>query len=401
VEVDDRASAMVVEVVCAEGDALASAQSAPATRGPRQQLGDTWLFDPMHMTDQPQGFYWNPLRGITTITDARRLASAFCYTGAETKRDEFFGPKGDDLVACLILAAALDGRTLEDVYEWATTPRDETPLAILKAHDKRLPGRTVAGIMALADKTRSGVYGAAEKSLLCLTDEAATAWVTPQSSLPEFKPEAFVESTDTLYLLCEKGAGSPTPLIAAFTDTIYRYGEQAARRHRGRRLPDPLLSVLDEAANICILEHLASYYSYFGSLGMPLAVFLQSASQGEEAWGKLGIKAMWSHANIRTLGGGLADFDFLEEQSRLVGEFDETVQTTSTSPSDNPLGSRSTSTTTRPKRIYDVADLSALPKGRAVVFASGSRPTMVRTRPWWECDFADAVQASLDQYGPN
>ena len=32
--------------------------------------------------------------------------------------------------------------------------------------------------------------------------------------------------------------------------------------------------------------------------------------------------------------------------------------------------------------LLDVADLAALPKGRAVVLASGSRPTLIRTQPW-------------------
>lgn len=400
-------------VVAAPGPVIATSRKADlydATRGPRETDGRTvWLFDPLDMVGRPQSMWINLLAGINSITDARRLASAFCYTGADVKRDEFFGPKGDDLVACLILAAAVGGRNLGDVYDWATMPENEEAVELLETHGHTRPARTVAGNMALAEKTRSGVYGAAEKSLQCLTDERILRWVTPPSAweggasvfgtVTEFKPEQFVASRDTLHLVCEKGAGAPTPLIAGVTDTIYRYGEALARRSPGRRLPNPLLSVLDEAANICVLENLVSYTSYFGSLGMPLCVFLQSASQGEEAWGKLGMKALWSHANVRTLGGGLADFDFLEEQSRLVGDFDESVKTTSASSSE-PLGSRSTSTSTRPTRIYDVSDLSALPKGRAVVFTSGNRPTMVKTRPWWECDFAAAVRDSLEQYGP-
>lgn len=401
-------------VVAAPGPVIATSRKPDlydATRGPRETGGRTvWLFDPLAMTGQPQGMWIDLLAGIDSITDARRLASAFTYTGADVKRDEFFGPKGDDLVACLLLAAAVGGRHLGDVYDWATMPENEEAVELLETHGHKRPARTVAGNMALAEKTRSGVYGAAEKSLQCLTDERILRWVTPPASwdggptvygqqVPQFKPESFVASRDALHLVCEKGAGAPTPLIAAVTDTIYRAGEALARRSPGRRLPNPLLSVLDEAANICVLENLVSYTSYFGSLGLPLCVFLQSASQGEEAWGKLGMKALWSHANVRVLGGGLADFDFLEEQSRLVGDFDESVKTTSAS-SDQPLGSRSTSTSTRPTRIYDVSDLSALPKGRAVVFTSGNRPTMIKTRPWWDGDFAAKVRDSLKQYGP-
>jgi type IV secretory pathway TraG/TraD family ATPase VirD4 len=370
-----------------------------ATRGIRERLGTTWLFDPTFMTGDAQGFWWNPLKDITSMRAARRLASAFTYTGAEVKKDAFFDTKGDNLVACLLLAAGLAGRTMKDVYDWSTKPRETEPMDILVQHGKSAE-RTVASVLAAAEKTRSGLYGAAEKSLLVLADDEILAWVTPHPFLPEFDAKAFVTSRDTLYLVCEKGAGSPTALIAALTDTVYRYGEAAALRNRTRRLDVPLFSVLDEASQITILENLPNYMAFFGGLNMPLAIFLQNTANAEDAWGKLGWRAMWSNANLRALGGGVGDIDFLEGQSRLVGDWDEPVKTTSTSETDNPLGRRSQSQTTRAKRILDVAELASLPQGRAVVWTSGNPPTMIRTRPWWESDIADAVRDSIDRYAP-
>ncbi|MCO1593842.1 type IV secretory system conjugative DNA transfer family protein [Micromonospora sp. RHAY321] len=61
-------------------------------------------------------------------------------------------------------------------------------------------------------------------------------------------------STDVLYLLSEDGPGSPAPLVAALTDAVLRAGELRARASAERRLDQPLLSVLDEAANICRLR---------------------------------------------------------------------------------------------------------------------------------------------------
>ena len=52
------------------------------------------------------------------------------------------------------------------------------------------------------------------------------------------------------------------------------------------------------------------------------------------------------------------------------------------------------------ERILDVADLGALPKGRAVVFASGSRPTLIRTVPWMAGPHAGAVEASIAAHDP-
>src|SRR5659263_144989 len=52
------------------------------------------------------------------------------------------------------------------------------------------------------------------------------------------------------------------------------------------------------------------------------------------------------------------------------------------------------------ERILDVADLAAMPKGRAVVLASGARPTLVRTQPWMTGPHAAAVRASIAAHDP-
>jgi conjugative transfer gene complex protein len=48
----------------------------------------------------------------------------------------------------------------------------------------------------------------------------------------------------------------------------------------------------------------------------------------------------------------------------------------------------------------DVSDLSALPRGRAVVFASGAPAVLVKTIPWYAGEHAAAVNASLEAYDP-
>lgn len=51
-------------------------------------------------------------------------------------------------------------------------------------------------------------------------------------------------------------------------------------------------------------------------------------------------------------------------------------------------------------RILDVDELAALPKGRAVVLASGARRTLIRTQPWMIGPHADAVRASIAAHDP-
>ncbi len=48
----------------------------------------------------------------------------------------------------------------------------------------------------------------------------------------------------------------------------------------------------------------------------------------------------------------------------------------------------------------DVAELAAMPKGRAVVLASGSRPTLIRTQPWMTASYAADVRTSIAAHDP-
>jgi type IV secretory pathway TraG/TraD family ATPase VirD4 len=52
------------------------------------------------------------------------------------------------------------------------------------------------------------------------------------------------------------------------------------------------------------------------------------------------------------------------------------------------------------EQILDIAELAALPAGRAIVFSSGSRATLLRSIPWMERPYADRIRASLARHDP-
>ena len=122
---------------------------------------------------------------------------------------------------------------------------------------------------------------------------------------------------------------------------------------------------------------------------------LQSWSQGVEVWGESGMRKLWSASNVKCYGGGVSETAFLEDLSRLIGEH-ERVRTSVS----NGRGQRSVSTQVQRERTLDVADLGAMPKGRALVIASGSRPTLVRTQPWMRGPYAEQVRASIAAHDP-
>lgn len=93
--------------------------------------------------------------------------------------------------------------------------------------------------------------------------------------------------------------------------------------------------------------------------------------------------------------GGVAERAFLEDLSAQIGQFQLPTMSVS-----HGCGGTSHNAAVRPEAILDVADLAALPKGRAVVLASGARATLVRRVAWMDSRHADAVRASIRAHDP-
>jgi len=113
-------------------------------------------------------------------------------------------------------------------------------------------------------------------------------------------------------------------------------------------------------------------------------------------WGRDGMRKLWSASNVAVYGGGVKEPEFLNELSQMIGDYDR--RTTSTSIG---RGSRSTSHGIQRERTLDIADLGALPRGRAVVFASGAPATLVETVPWMNGPHAAALRASIAAHDPS
>lgn len=372
-----------------------------ATRNVRAQAGPVWVFDPQAIALEEPTWWWNPLSYVTDEVRAAKLAEHFAAGSRDpgAKTDAYFDPAGQDLLAGLLLAAALDHRPITDVYTWLTRPTDETAVDVLREHGFTLTADQVAGVVSAPDKQRGGVYGTAQQMASCLTNRQVARWVTPQSAAdprPQFRPEDFVRADGgTLFSLSKEGRGTAGPLVTALTVAVVEAAEELAARSAGGRLTTPLLGVLDEAANVCRWRELPNLYSHYGSRGIVLMTILQSWSQGVEVWGESGMKKLWSASNVKVYGGGVSEAAFLEDLSRMIGDYDRLSSSTSYG-----RGHRTVSQQLHRERILDVADLAAMPKGRAVVLASGSRPTLIRTVPWMAGPHAAAVKASIAAHDP-
>jgi len=350
-----------------------------------------WVFDPQHITGTERSWWWNPLRGVTDVEEAHRLAGHFIQEVRAGKDDrDFWTSAALDLLTGLLLAAALSGRDLAEVYEWLNDPVLSTPAQVLREHDQKAAAASLAGRQHGAPETRDGVYETARTAAQCLRDNNIMSWVTPPSrSMAEFDPAAFIRTRQSLYLLSKDGAGAAAPLVAALTDRVMRDAVRAAELDGGR-LDPPMIVVLDEAANVCRIADLPELYSHLGSRGVLPLTILQSYRQGARVWGDHGMDALWSAATCKLLGAGLDDARLVEDVSRLVGDHDVAMRSISRGD-----GRSTESVSLRRQRVLPPEDIRALPKGSALLLATGCRPAMLSLQPWYITERAEAVGAAI------
>ena len=416
-----KSTSRIIPAICeAPGAVLATENkrgNLDHTRLVRERMGRAvWMFDPQQVAQQPATFYWNPLSYIVPTGSARTstplqggadpeeraasLAEQFASgDGAPSKKDPYFDPEGQDLLANLMLASALAGEQITVVYERLTRrDRCEEAVQILKPVYPYVAGALSARLQ-LAAKQQDGIFGTALKMAACLRSTRVKEWITtgPGDTRPHLDLHQFVRGGETLYCLSKEGVGSTGPLIAALTVAACEAADEIATAHPGGRLPIPMLCALDEAANVVRWQRLPDLYSHYGSRGINIMTVLQSWSQGIEVWGEDGMQKLWSAANVNVYGGNVSEkkSQFLDFLSELVGDYDRETTTVSKS-----KGTSSTSTHVTRERLFNVSGLASWPRGRALVFSAGNPAIIAKTVPWMNKPYAALIKESLAVYGP-
>lgn len=426
-----KSASLVMDAVCgAPGASLTTSNKRDVhdrTRGVRESVGTIWRYDLQDIATGPNtaddGFWWNPLKPVTSIVKARKLASYFAAASREdsAKVDAYFDGGAQELLAMTILAAALSGGDLMHVYGWLSSESNELPQQLLRQNKQQVAALRLRSVQGLNPRQRDGLYDMARRFIGLLEEENYARSVLPQTrkdlSLPGFEDteigrtvsyphryrqfdiDAFVTSTDTLYALSKEGPDSSAALTTALIGSIIDAAQERARRSPGGRLALPLLAVLDEAANVCRLPELPAWYSHLGSQGICVMTLLQSPAQAQRVWGADGVKQLTEAANFLWYGGGLKDKAILSEFSALVGDHDVERWTSSRSGGMFSNGSPSRSQSWSKEAILTVKDLAAMPKTRALLQISGNSPVLIRKRYWSEGPHADAIRDSYLRYG--
>lgn len=384
----------VPAVLDAPGAVVATSNKADlwtATSTLRADAGPVWTFDPQSIAGHREpGFWWNPLAQVTSIAAADRLAGHFMTEVQDDGRRDFWVSAGQDLLTALFLAAGVGAKSVADVYRWLSNPVTDEPADLLAAEGHLSTARSLEARRQGAPETRDGIYENARTAAQALRDDRILAWVTPPRvrSVPQLDVDDLVNSTGTLYLMSKDGAGAARPLVAALVDATFRAAVGRAER-AGGRLDPPMTAVLDEAANICRIGDLPDLYSHLGSRGIAPLTILQSYRQGVRVWGEAGMDTLWSASTIKIVGAGIDDPRLLDDLSKMVGERE--VQTRSTSYGRH--GAQD-SWSTRKEAILPADQIRAMPRGQALLLATGARVARLQLAPWFDGPRADEIAAA-------
>ncbi|WP_051047456.1 type IV secretory system conjugative DNA transfer family protein [Nocardia asiatica] len=387
---------------------------------PRRQVGELWLFDLQGVTTGRAGeanFWWNPLRPVRDLPAAKKAASYFVGSkkGEGAQPDAYFDGSAQDLLAAYMLAAALAGGDLIHAVEWMAHEKSTVPAAVLRAHGEHSVARMITTKQNVTERQRDGYFDMARRFLESLDAHRYAKAILPNRritigvssdgtivtgpgnyvhSLPEFDCEAFASSTDTLYALSKEGPDSAMALTTALVGQVLDQAEAVGARTSEGRLPIPMVSVLDEAANVCRLQSLPFQYSHYGSRGIILITILQSPSQGRQVWGDQGFQIMLDAASTIWYGGNIDDKQFLETLSELIDDHFIRNDQTSSPTGFLATGQSSTSSSWQPERILKMSDLASLTSDRAILRLPGSKPLLLRKTYWQESEFAPIIRKS-------
>ncbi|GAA3051436.1 hypothetical protein GCM10020000_35840 [Streptomyces olivoverticillatus] len=176
---------VIPAILSAPGACVASSNKndiVTLTRLARSYKGNTWVFDPQQIAEEPPTWWWNPLRQIRTLSHAEELMSTLVDASkdaeAKARADGFFDPKGQQLLSWCLLAAAMDGQQLSNVYLWLSDSQNSEPDEILREHGATVAATGIEAMRRLPEKTRESIFATAEIFVRWLTNDEITRWVT-------------------------------------------------------------------------------------------------------------------------------------------------------------------------------------------------------------------------------
>lgn len=364
----------------------------------RKARGTVYVFDPGDVIGWPTPLRWSPVRGCEQPRVAISTAEAFAAATPDdthTTNSKFFIKQARDVLRCLLHAAALDGRDMGSVVEWAL--RMDSPSLpareILRSHPDAAPGWATALEEATSGDRGNGPLDSTKKTLadmLSMFADPAVLQACRPSEQEAFDISRFLESTDTVYVMSGDN-DTVAPLVTAFVNEILRQARAAAERRWPARLDPPLRCVIDEVGNVAPLPRLGSLMSRLGGQGTTLAIGGQGLGQARDRWGEAGAAEVFGSATAKIVMGGTSEPDLLNMMSSLAGVMEVPVNSTTVA-----RGEVSTTASDRERPILHPHQIRELSPSQGLLIYRQAPPVVVEFQPYWEGPWAKEAAQSAE-----
>lgn len=344
------------------------------------------VLDPFGLaTGVAEDLVWDPVDGCVDPKVAERRAKAFT---AGTVKGAIHGGSGDDaarfyaaeagkVLQAYFHAAALTGKTLDDVLKWVANPQAATdPGEILRRHPHAEPfwHGLLHGSLNGDDRTAGNTITTVQQAMSLFFQADIRRRCIPGPGRPATDLAEVIRRRGTIYLLGrEDPYASASPLMTAVAEHVLDTGLLLANNSPwGGRLCPPLVSVLDELPSTAPLPTLRTRMSNERALGLSFIWAAQTRPQLTSIFGEHEARALLGLTNVLIMFGGSKDVSFNQEISDLLG----TVRVARRSYQSGGTGGRTTSGDDIP--ILRPEEVRQLPEREALVVAENGKPIIAK-----------------------
>jgi type IV secretion system protein VirD4 len=292
-----------------------------STIGRRWQKGEVFLYDPAGSTGM-EANTWSPLPRCETWEGAYRVALSLVNASRMPNRGDREADTGaaTNLLAAMLLAAAISGRAMADVLRWGQRQdRAEITAAINVANEPAALDAFEA-IWSQSEQRRSQAYTQVLGVIAAYTDPG----VKDASAGTRFTAERLLDGVaNTAYVsLPAHEQRRLGPLTVALVQDVIELAFERSR-NRGAPLDPALLVVLDDAASSAALPQLDMYAASAGGHGVQLVSAFRELSQIRARYDDRAEAVFASH-RAKVILSGITDPETLALLSHLLG--DETIR---------------------------------------------------------------------------
>jgi type IV secretion system protein VirD4 len=348
----------------------------------REELGETWVFDPTQSVDVERARA-TPLRSADTwegaLRTAHRIASSAKVSAGDLNDGNFWFANGEKLLAPLLLAANRAGGTMETVVGWVDEGPEAcegTVLPILEGASEEQASRAFLATQNREERARSSVYTTTETMIAAWADPR----VAEETAGSDYTPERLLDGgANTLFLISPR---SEQERLRVVLSTLIEelIGEAEAMTIRnGQPILPRLLLALDEFANAAPFPRADEVAATGSGIGIQMLTVLQDLSQLKARLGNRALSTVNNHP-AKIAVGGIADHDTTEYFSRLAGTGQFAHRSTSTG---RGRGGDSTTEGDTYRELAPQHLLREMDAGVGMLAHANRAATLITLRPWF------------------